>query len=419
VFFGGVAGSHGLSATRSATVHSGGGTQKKVPALWLLDPYGCISLKASGGSQLTVGVTTPSTIPGIIEIDSDGSSCNNNQYTVSAGGSNTKIQAVPTSGNPAGEISLFALATGATACSAPACDAGDVAGGRLLTQPVSAAERATRAPVDWRYNCKSGYPAFHGIAIANCGAATPPYIDGLKTAVGTSGNPSPSSYQRWTTTGHSCNPSGTTTVAGNWWVDCGGGLSIGNGTTVTFASGNVVFDGGLSMNGGVLNLNSPANPAPTLTASCRPPNVTTPCISTSSAGAAFAYVRAGDWNITGGVLTAYHVAVYQAAGYLKVAGGAPPTWLAPTEGPFASLALWSEQSSNKFQMNGGAGVQLSGVFFTPEATPFSLAGGGNWGQLNAQFISYQLAVSGGGSLAITPDPFNFISLPPRAGVLIR
>ena len=59
----------------------------------------------------------------------------------------------------------------------------------------------------------------------------------------------------------------------------------------------------------------------------------------------------------------------------------------PIEGPLASLALWSEQSSNKFQMNGGAGVQLSGAFFTPEATPFSLAGGGNWRQLNAQFVS--------------------------------
>ena len=418
VFFAGVVGSHGTSATRSATVHTGAGTQKKVPALWLLDPYGCVALKASGGSRLTVGVTTPSTVPGYIEIDSDGSSCNNNQFTVSSGGSNTLVQAVPTSGASAGEISLFSLAPGATTCSAPACDAGDVAGGRLAPQPVSAPERATRAPVDWRYNCKSTYPTFHGIPIAKCDATTPPYIDNLRTAVGASGNPSAATYQRWTTTGHSCNPSGTTTVAGNWWVDCSGGLSIGNGTTVTFSGGNVVFDGGLSMNGGALNLNT-ANPAPTLTASCLPPSVTTPCIATSSSGAAFAYVRAGDWNMTGGVLTANHVAVYQAAGYLKVAGGAPPTWLAPTEGPFASLALWSEQSSNKFQMNGGAGVLLSGVFFTPEATPFSLTGGGNWGQLNAQFISYQLAVSGGGSLSITPDPNNFISLPPRAGALIR
>jgi len=33
-------------------------------------------------------------------------------------------------------------------------------------------------------------------------------------------------------------------------------------------------------------------------------------------------------DITGGVLTANHAAVYQAAGYLKVAGGAPPTWIA-------------------------------------------------------------------------------------------
>jgi hypothetical protein len=418
VFFGGVAGSHGLSATRSATVHSGAGTQKKVPALWLLDPYGCVSLKASGGSRLTVGVTTPTTIPGIIAVDSDGSSCGNNQHTVSSSGSSTRILASPTSGAPAGEISLFALGTNATTCLAPACDAGDVSGGRLLPQPVSATERATRGPVDWRYNCKAGYPLFHGIAIANCGASTPPYIDNLKTAIGASGNPNPGSYQRWTATGHSCSPSGLTAVTGNWWVDCSGGLSIGNGTTVTFSGGNVVFDGGLSMTGGALNLNT-SNPTSTLSASCLPPTVTTPCINSSSSGAALAYVRAGDWNITGGVLTANHVAVYQAGGYVKVAGGAPPVWLAPTHGPLASLALWSEQSSNKFQMNGGAGVQLSGVFFTPEATPFSLAGASDWGQLNAQFVSFQLAVSGGGTLAITPDPINFISLPPRAGVLIR
>jgi len=65
-----------------------------------------------------------------------------------------------------------------------------------------------------------------------------------------------------TVTGHGCNPSGTTSVSGNWWVDCSAELSIGNGTTVTFSGGNVVFDGGLSMTGGALNFNSPNPPRP-------------------------------------------------------------------------------------------------------------------------------------------------------------
>jgi hypothetical protein len=105
-------------------------------------------------------------------------------------------------------------------------------------------------------------------------------------------------------------------------------------------------------------------------------------------------------------------------GYAKVNTGVPPTWLAPTEGPFATLAFWATAASNKFSMNGGSGLDLSGVFFTPEAAPFSLAGGGTWGQQHAQFISYSLAVSGGGSVTLVPDT-SAVSLPPLSAELIR
>ena len=54
-------------------------------------------------------------------------------------------------------------------------------------------------------------------------------------------------------------------------------------------------------------------------------------------------------------------------------------WTAPTAGPFNAISFWSEFPSSNFQINGGAGVTLGGVFFTPEAKPFSLAGGGNLG----------------------------------------
>jgi hypothetical protein len=97
---------------------------------------------------------------------------------------------------------------------------------------------------------------------------------------------------------------------------------------------------------------------------------------------------------------------------------ATPNWTAPTEGPFKQLALWSEKSSNKFQINGGAGVSLEGIFFTPEADALSLSGSGDWGQLHAQFISYRVAVSGGGTLNMTPDP-SMLSLPPTNNALIR
>jgi hypothetical protein len=70
-------------------------------------------------------------------------------------------------------------------------------------------------------------------------------------------------------------------------------------------------------------------------------------------------------------------------------------------------------------MAGGTGVQLSGVFFTPEAAPFTLSGGGTWGQQNAQFVSFQVQVSGGGSLTMAPDPQKSVKVPTLAGALIR
>jgi hypothetical protein len=422
VFFGGVVGSKGHSVTRTATLRSKTDPRERIPALWLLDPHGCGVLTASGGSQVIVGLTSPpapEVVPGVIKLDSDGTACSSNQHTISSTGTNTLIKAVPTTPTPdapAGMISLFGLPPGAASCVDPICDIADVAGGRLVPQPTGSTERATRGPVDWRYNCKSSYPSYHGLAIAPCTETTPAYIDTLRTAVGLSGNPSPSTFQKWST-GHSCNPSGTVEVTGSWWVDCPSGLSIGNGTTVSFLNGNVILDNGLTMTGGVLNVNN-ANSKPSFDSACLPPNVITlSCMGETSVNASFVYSRGGNWDITGGTINLKRAFVYQTSGYIKVAS-ATPNWTAPLEGPFSQLALWSEKSSNKFQINGGAGVSLEGIFFTPEADALSLSGSGDWGQLHAQFISYRVAVSGGGTLNMSPDK-TMISLPPTNNALIR
>jgi hypothetical protein len=414
-FFAGVLGIRSLVPRRSATARAVTGEGTRTPALWLLDPKGCVALSVSGGSRVAVGSGGAVPVPGVIAVDSDGSNCSSNQVTVSSSGAGTTLTALPTTGSPSGVISLHALARGATTCSPPACSPSDVSEGRLAPQPRRAPARATRAPVDWKYNCKSAYPDFHGIEVAGCPDPNPAYIDLLTAAVGASGSPGPS-YTRWKSV-YSCNPSGTVTVAGNWWIDCPGGLSIGNGTSVSFTGGNVVFDGGLTMTGGSLSFNT-ANPTATLPTGCLAPTVTTPCTGNSSAAAAFVLVRTGDWNLTGGQLVSRHSVIVQLDGYAKVNTGVPPSWVAPSEGPFEGLAFWSPKSSNKFSMNGGSGLDLVGVFFTPEAVPFSLAGGGVWGQQRAQFISYQLAVSGGGSLTLVPDT-NAVTLPPMSAELIR
>jgi Flp pilus assembly protein TadG len=419
-YFGGVVGKESFTATRSAVVRGGTDPRTRIPALWLLDPVGCTSLAVSGGSRVSVGSTSPEVVAGVVMIDSDGSACSSNQYTITSSGAGTRLAALPSSGEPKGNISLHALRPGATSCVAPACDPADVSGGRLSPQPIGTGDRATRAAVDWRYNCKDSYPAYHGVAIEGCESDTPAYLDRLVDKIGSSGSPGrttetgSTAYQRWTST-YPCNPTGAVVATGNWWVDCPAGFSIGNGTDVTFTDGNVVFDGGLSMTGGSFTVNSANNRI--FPSSCLPPDVTTPCTGTSSAASSFVYVRNGAWNITGGTIDVNHSFVYLVNGYLKVASSAP-SWSAPDVGPFTGMALWAGAASNKFQINGGAGVDLTGIFFTPEAAPMSLSGGGDWGQLHAQFVSYHLTVSGGGVLNMSPDPRS-VALPPRDRQLIR
>jgi len=424
-FFGGVSGHDAYSVTRTATVRGGGSQVRLVPALWLLDPVGCGVLSVQGGSSVVAGdVSDPLKInPGVITLDSDGSGgCSASNPTLITGGAGTQVRAIPTTGfvGKRGEISLRALPYGASTCTGSVACSQSAVGTQISPQPIPAEGRATRAPIDWLWNCKASYPTYKGIAIEGCPNTdtTAPFMDRLVAGVGPSG--AVNGFQRWSST-YSCSPNGTITVTGNWWVDCGppNGLSISNGTTVTFSGGNVVFDGGIKLNsGGVLNVNT-ANPNPSLPYGCAATSPTAPCLTASSAKAAFVYVRKGDWNLGGGAFNAKNTAVYLSrTSFLKGSGGSPPNWMAPTEGAFAGLALWAE-AEGSFTISGGAGVSLRGTFFTPFADDLTLTGGGNWGQQNAQFITYRLTVSGGSNLVMAPDPTSAVILPPEAATLIR
>ena len=275
------------------------------------------------------------------------------------------------------------------------------------------ADRATRAPVDHRYNCKNSYPQFHGIDVDPCTSGTPAYIDQLRAAMGGIGTPA--GFQRWTDT-YDCNnptvPAGG--LSGNWHVDCSN-FRISN-ADVQFNDGNVVFDGDISMTGGSLTLNA-ANPTPTVSSSCAAALVG--CLDQSTATSAWVFMRDGDLSLTGGVLVANRTMIYQENGHFSIAGGSPPVWSAPTEGPFTGLAVWSEAATNKYKINGGASMQLEGVFFTPEASPFTISGGAPVVPQMAQFVSYQLAISGGASLTLSPNPTLAVVLPADAPLLIR
>jgi hypothetical protein len=421
------------TTARSATVRPTGATGSP-PALWLLDPTGCPALTVNGGSQVTVGT---STVPGVITIDSNGTTCTGGNTAVSVSGSGSLLRAIgpTTPAGPVGVINLNAMPDGSTTCAIPACDPSQVTGGLLSPQPQHG-EPASRQYLDWRYNCKTGYPAFHGVVMNDCadtparGGTSYPYIDNLKTAIGTTGTPS--GYTKIGPGNSQCSPTASITYpVGNYYVACtrgNNGFTVNGGVTITFSGGNVVFDDNVTVsNGGTLNFNT-SNTNATLPAPCIPPTVQTPCIGNSSAKAAFVYIRGDNstsFSTSGtGIVNANNTFVYGGTGSLAFSG-APPTWTAPTEGPFYGLAYWTDMPSTatnaqltSFVITGGSGAHLTGIFFTPEASPFKIAGGGNWGQQRAQFISYQLVVTGGGILNMDPDPTLLVP-PSLTGYLIR
>jgi hypothetical protein len=423
------------TTSRSATMRPTG-LIGSPPALWLLDPTGCTSLAVNGGSQVTVGT---SSVQGVITINSDGTTCTGGNSTVSVSGSGSILNAIgPPSGTTSGgQINLNALANGSTTCALPACNPADVAGSLLAPQPQHG-DPASRAYIDWKYNCKTGYPLFHGVTVNDCpntaarGGTSYPYIDNLTTAIGTSGTPSTGTWTKIGPGGNQCSPSASITYpVGNYYVACtkgNNGFVVNSGVTVTFSGGNVVFDDSVTVgNGGTLKFNT-ANTTSALPASCTPPSVQTPCIGDSSTNAAFVYLRGNSstsFQTSGtGTVIANHTFVYGGTGAVSFSG-APPTWTAPTEGPFTGLAYWTDMPAtatnaqlSSFTITGGSGANLAGVFFTPEAAPFKIAGGGNWGQQHAQFIAFQLTVTGGGTLTMAPDA-NAVVPPILKGYLIR
>ncbi len=75
------------------------------------------------------------------------------------------------------------------------------------------------------------------------------------------------------------------------------------------------------------------------------------------------------------------------------------------------LALWTE-ASHVSSIGGGASMDITGVFFLPNANPFIISGHGNQTiAANAQFVARKLSVQGQGTLYMRPDPNDSFTLP--------
>jgi hypothetical protein len=91
-----------------------------------------------------------------------------------------------------------------------------------------------------------------------------------------------------------------------------------------------------------------------------------------------------------------------------------PSWSDPN-GP-EDLALWSESAGNNssttYSMAGGGLFAVRGVFMTPNADPFTLAGGALLDLTNAQFIATSISLDGNTTrVLMAVDPDSAVTLP--------
>ncbi len=93
----------------------------------------------------------------------------------------------------------------------------------------------------------------------------------------------------------------------------------------------------------------------------------------------------------------------------EITGRLPADAELATTNPFEDLGLWVEAGGTANGLAGGASTRLAGVFFLPNADPFSLTGGGSLPiDLSAQFVSTSLKVSGGATVNLVPNPEDSI-----------
>ena len=404
-----------------ARIAPGVGSGEVVPLL-LLEPTSCNALFTSGQGGITVSYFEDT--PGLMVVDSDGSggtgsnSCTTGgRYTIDAQGTtNGWIRAVPTPEGIPSAILSFARSGKASANPSKSYDPGDlttpavgvdpsdpaVSWFRLYPRPEAIARRITRAPIDWRYNCKASYPEYPltmtsigGVPIDPCPDPPAPHIDNLVGAYG--GNISPSGIIQTWTDSHDCAVAGDVTVSGDWYVDCPGGFIV-NGFTVTFNDGDAVFDGDIDIrSSGSLVFNpSPSNDH-------------------------VIFLREGGDLLkrAQSSIFLHQTFVLLEDGLIDLVGGVGGlTWTAPLGGNFEDLALWAE-APLIFQIGGQAGNTLTGTFFTPMSNPFTLTGQAGQFQTDAQFLTRRLEVGGQGEVRMHPDPNRQTLIPIREVRLIR
>lgn len=407
--------------------------------LLVLDRHDCGAIRAEGNGGIIVdavydpeagGPGVPGLLQGVLAADSDGTHGCGSEGVVHLQGSNSMIRADGPEGCPnqdfpppfggTATVSGFtkgfgcgkieSLAPGAPGCNLPACSR---TGGNEPYRPSPFPSRIsrpkTRAPVDYRYNCKADYTsipfdiswATWALTTSNeqdippCENTPAPHIDDLIDSVGTT---APPGFQDWAPT-RSCSP-GDIDVSGDFFINCSNFQVSGSGTKV-FIRGNVVFQGNV-----------------TIESSARLEIINT------AADPGFAFLRGGLLRKAGqSHLGIYDTMVYASkSARISLQGGTGSiNWVAPHGGDFEDLALWSDfvtpegtvcsaTPTNCYNWAGQTSLQMEGVFFMPFATA-DYSGGSDQNQTAAQWIADKLVARGSGILTVAPDEGRQVFFP--------
>lgn len=397
----------------------------EVVPLVVLEPYGCDALTADGKGKITVTHFEDS--PGFIVVDSSGTGADcgaSSPYTmeVQAEGQERWIRAIPVPGPGGAASAILSYALSGVTGTDPSrsynpddletaivgADPSDPPESyfQLYPEPGPKSQRVTRAPIDHRYNCQTGYPDYMGVDIADCTEAAATYIDTLD---GTYGDPPgsvpPVGMKRWSEIQPDCKVNSgelieidsTDTAGMDLWVDCAPQLDVLKGT-VRIDGVNVLFDGDLDLGAdGVFEMNA------------------------GDTGDYWVFARDGGslLKVAQGSISLNRTFVYLQNGIVDLVGGAGGLiWTSPVAGNFEDLALWSE-SDTPHELGGQSGNSLTGTFFTPYADPFILKGQSGQLQTDAQFLTRRLRVTGFTEVLMKPDPETSTLIPIRGVSLIR
>lgn len=453
------------SGVRSAARATIGGTSSISPALMILERSACSALTVgSAGTDTFIAVKGTGSTPGSIHLDSSatGGGCgsNPNQQLVQGKQANGIVAygSVSPAGT-AGVISSFSVQSG-TAANVITDGITNVFGTAATSLPAAVKNPLVgrsvigRKPIDERYRA-----AVRTAIAAEAGvwSSTPP-------------------ASGWTVT--NCSPTDAQLLtATRLWINCpsnagigingiaavateiyfhgfikNGKLSMPNATKVWVSN----TSGGSSINANAIGLTS-ADAGFCVRSTCldAAPN----CSTSATPNRARVFVRTGAVDLSGGTLRLCNSTVFMMGGdtatgcvpaandglplstpcsgttgngQITVTGGSID-WTSPNEyagaitagsetaawDNFEDLALWAE-SAGTYRFSGGGGMQTVGVYMVPNGSPVRVGGGASQNLINAQYFARTFAVTGGGTLSLTTDPQNAVTVPFISGfVLVR